>query len=240
MNKLELIWKYQIKNFEQDYLKISEYSTMPNYNIKFIVKNPTIDYNMKIINSTNPITLCIRDSIMMDNHYKENLVHEFTHICDFTFLLNDWEIKDKRKVLSLWSEYHATFLQSLYMIGIEDIKNIDISTLDFSILQKNLLIFIDNIKTYIDCFKWTQNIKYWHNMQICYMYYFGALKALNLFSPHKFSIIPFDFITDKLMENLYQILDKFNTNQSSFIEILKIRNELDKILITYAKEHFWN
>lgn len=59
MNKLELIWKYQIKNFEQDYLKISEYSTMPNYNIKFIVKNPTIDYNMKIINSTNPITLCI-------------------------------------------------------------------------------------------------------------------------------------------------------------------------------------
>ena len=126
------------------------------------------------------------------------------------------------------------------MIGIEDIKNIDISTLDFSILQKNLLIFIDNIKTYIDCFKGTQNIKYWHNMQICYMYYFGALKALNLFSPHKFSIIPFDFITDKLMENLYQILDKFNTNQSSFIEILKIRNELDKILITYAKEHFWN
>lgn len=240
MNKLELIWKYQIKKFEQEFLKISEYSRVPNYNIKFIVENPTIDYKMKIINSTNPITLCIKDSIMMNNHYKENLVHEFTHICDFTFLLNDWEIKDKRKVLSLWSEYHATFLQSLYTIGIIDIKNVNISALDFSILQKNIIIFIDNIKTYIAYFKETQDIKHWHNIQICYMYYFGALKALNLFSKHKFSIIPFDFVTDKSMDNLYKIIDIPSMNQNGFIEILKIRKELDEILITYAKKYFWN
>ncbi len=84
-------WEKQVREFEKEYLSLTKLEQIPIYEIHFIKPTNDISYSMQIINSSKPYILNVNMGFMYltDFDYKETLVHEFTHMIDYSTLLLD-------------------------------------------------------------------------------------------------------------------------------------------------------
>lgn len=84
-------WEKQVREFEKEYLSLTKLEQIPIYEIHFIKPTNDISYSMQIINSSKSYILNVNMGFMYltDFDYKETLVHEFTHMIDYSTLLLD-------------------------------------------------------------------------------------------------------------------------------------------------------
>lgn len=227
--KDKLIWEANIRSFEKQYITMFSIEQMPKYTINFITDaSANIDYVMQIINSKYPYQLNINMGFLRpDYDIYPTLVHEFTHMNDYFTLLNDVDIKYKKNVLSIYSEYHASYQKSIYIFN--------------KLGEKSLLFELDNIikltEESIAIFSNYKTVPNWKAIIDSYMYYYGALVAYNNVSPIKLNCISFDFVMDELLHLFYQIASmSFPDNTGIFEVTNKLKKLSDQKLISILTE----
>ena len=223
--KDKLIWEAKIRAFEKQYISMFSIEQMPKYTINFITDTSVdINYVMQIINSKYPYQLNINMGFLRpDYDIYPTLVHEFTHMNDYFTLLNDADIKYKRNVLSMYSEYHASYQKSIYIFN--------------KLGEKSLLFEVDNIikltEESIAIFSNCKTVPNWKAIIDSYMYYYGALVAYNNVSLIKLNCISFNFVMDELLQLFYQIASmNFPDNTGIFEATAKINNLSEQTLIS--------
>lgn len=190
-------WEKQVREFEKEYLSLTKLEQIPIYEIHFIKPTNDISYSMQIINSSKPYILNVNMGFMYltDFDYKETLVHEFTHMIDYSTLLLDKDEKFRKNVLSLYSEFHATYEQCKYIAQTK--KSIDGKIIYFCNLLNESIIEYNN----------NQTIRNWKAIEEAYMYYYGAIIAFNESSINKYAPQIFDCELDWSMHSFYDMIN---------------------------------
>ena len=200
--KDKLIWEAKIRAFEKQYISMFSIEQMPKYTI----------------NSKYPYQLNINMGFLLLPNYNiyPTLVHEFTHMHDYFTLLNDVDTKYKKNVLSIYSEYHASYQKSIYIFN--------------KLGEKSLLFELDNIiklaEESIAIFSNCKTVPNWKAIIDSYMYYYGALVAYNNISSTKLNCLSFNFIMDEFFQLFYQIA---SMNFPDNTRIFEVTNKLKKI-----------
>lgn len=217
--KDKLIWEAKIRAFEKQYISMFSIEQMPKYTINFITDTSVdVNYVMQIINSKYPYQLNINMGFLLLPNYNiyPTLVHEFTHMHDYFTLLNDVDTKYKKNVLSIYSEYHASYQKSIYIFN--------------KLGEKSLLFELDNIiklaEESIAIFSNCKTVPNWKAIIDSYMYYYGALVAYNNISSTKLNCLSFNFIMDEFFQLFYQIA---SMNFPDNTRIFEVTNKLKKI-----------
>lgn len=223
-HKDKLIWEHNIRNFEKEFLNMFPDMKLPNYKINFIQEIKNINYSMQVEHTKNPMALNINMGYMCDKNfdYKNVLTHEFTHMNDYYSLLNDRNPKFKSKALSLYTEYHATYIQAQYLFS-QNKKSID--CIMQNILESELLI-----QENIESFNKGKDLSSWNGILYGYKYYFGYVDYYNSICK-KYEMKHFDFENDKILYDLYNCLTLHITSDSFWEVCYKIQTLLDKSIL---------
>ncbi len=228
--KDKIIWETEIRNTGKKYELFTE-MILPKYKIKFIDNLENIRYSMQVLNSTTPMTLNVNMGFMLSKSfdYKSTAFHEFTHMCDYTYLLTDKDDKYKKTALSLFSEFHATYIQSLCLLGLSSIHNSKNVLLCVDKLKTEILKYIDLINKNIQQFEKSRKLIYWDSLLKAYMYYYGSIIAYNQnVKQSKMDIISFDFKYNKEMTFFYQILCLNKISEDTLEISYKLKTLLNK------------
>ena len=226
--KDKLIWEHKIRNFEKEFLNMFPDIKLPKYIINFIntLNTPNIKYSMQVQHTKTPMILNVNMGFMLDKDfdYKATLSHEFTHMHDYNTLIKDKEQRYRSKALHLYSEYHATYIQSTYIsLKNETTHNIDI--IEHEIHENELYI-----NESIDKFSKSHKIDDWNDILYGYMYYFGYINCYNYFTNSEHKMSHFNFQNDSDMYNLYNCISIEILNDTFWDLCYKIQLYLDESL----------
>lgn len=226
--KDKLIWEHKIRNFEKEFLNIFPDVKLPKYKINFIntLNTPNIKYSMQVQHTKTSIILNVNMGFMIDKDfdYKATLSHEFTHMYDYNTLIKDKEEKYRSKALHLYSEYHATYIQGIYISSQkETTHNIDI--IEHEIRENELYI-----NESIDKFFKSHKIDDWTDILYGYMYYFGYINCYNYLTNREHKMLHFNFQNDSDMYSLYNCISIGILNDTFWDLCYKIQLYLDESL----------
>lgn len=232
--KEQNIFSAKIHALEKYFIKIYGIDQMPKYTIKYIEPETNESYNMKILNNTSPITLCVSKLLLFKKNYdyKSTVIHEFTHICDYSTLLLDYNEKKRSNVLSLWSEYHATYLQTIYEMGIIN-QNTNEYSLNKDIPQNLILYWNEFIESCINTFKFSCTTLNWSYLINCYMNYFGAISAFNEFVNNKIKPQNFGFILDDIMQQIFIYISSSDDINDISSDLADFKQKLNNMCVSY-------
>jgi len=123
----KLVWEQQIK-IEYDRYKIFiGNNNMPKYKVKFVDRSKNkISYAMESLSYKRPVILNVNMGFMINGknkHCQPTLYHEFTHMWDTENLFSDKDFKERKSVLSLYTEYHASQIESFRFMEFESINS---------------------------------------------------------------------------------------------------------------------
>lgn len=229
----KIIWEAQIRSIGKKYQAFNYIEKLPEYKIRFVSDLKIIKYAMQILNKTNPITLNINIGFMLNKSFDftSTTFHEFTHICDYTFLLNNKDDEYKESALSLYTEFHASYIQSLFLLGISDINNNQKNDISFNKLEEKITNDTILINENIYLYKENINVENFDALLKSYMYYYGAIVAYNNWSKTPKCIKSFDFEFNEQMELFYSAL-KFNVlDEKMLYASYMFRTFFDKSII---------
>ncbi len=223
--KEKLIWEHKIRNFEKEFLSIFPDFKLPTYKINFIdTRNtPNVKYSMRVQHTKSPMTLDVNMGFMINKNfdYKAILSHEFTHMHDFNTLLKDKESQYRSKALHLYSEYHATYIQGIYISQqAQNMQNVDI--IENQIHENELYI-----KESIEHFSQSHKIDDWADILYGYMYYFGYINCYNYLTNSKHQMTHFNFKNDTHMYTLYNFISMKIFEESFWELCYKTQSYLD-------------
>lgn len=238
LNNLKLLWEQQIKNEYIKYQKFIENTNMPKYKVNFVdgTKN-SIGYSMQTFTYTKPIVLNINTGFMIkgNKHCQPVLFHEFTHMFDSKNLFNNKPEEEKTKVLSLYTEYHASqieFLRFMEFESIETKKNIKSSDIfmcfdnQYSVFEyynnKCKLLF-ESIKKY-NKYKTIESYKTVINS---YFYVFGLKSIYDKHIENVEMPLYSECIFNNLIIPFYKLLQNYNVDDL-WDMFLKLKYILDK------------
>ena len=131
MNSLsaqKLLWEQQIKNEYLKYQKFIGSDNMPKYKINFVDGSKRkISYAMEALIYKRPVILNVNMGFMINGqskHCQPTLYHEFTHMLDSENLFKDKDPKERKSVLALYTEYHASQIEFLRFMEFKSINGI--------------------------------------------------------------------------------------------------------------------
>ena len=228
--KEKLIWETKIRKTGIKYESFTGIK-LPEYKIKFIENICDIKYSMQIVNSTSPMILNVNMGFMLNKSfdYQSVAFHEFTHLCDYAYMLIDRDIKYRKTALHLFSEFHASYIESLHVLGLSNIDENPTKPLsEVEALIINRILHIEENILQCQQNKTVENI---YRIIDTYMYYYGSLIAYNQFSSVSQPVRTFDFMFQNDMSMFYELL-KFRNFDERLLEIsYKIKTYIDKKVI---------
>lgn len=123
----KLVWEQQIK-IEYDRYKIFIGNhNMPKYKVKFVDSSKNkISYAMEALSYKRPVILNVNMGFMINGknkHCQPTLYHEFTHMWDTENLFLDKDFKERKSVLSLYTEYHASQIKFFRFMEFDSINS---------------------------------------------------------------------------------------------------------------------
>jgi len=230
----ELTWTHLIHKEVEEYKRFINNSNLPNFKIIFshnTKENP--DYVMRVEAYKRPIILYVNSGYMIDRSfdYKSTLYHEFTHLWDYGNLLKNMPSDEKSKRLSLLTEFHASYVESLFIMGAKTINDIQILEMDkiTGMINNDILL----IKETGEKFTQTKAPKDYDHLLSSYMYYFGRIVAHNI-SGNIITPDSFDNSFDETLHLYFKALE-LNSINDEIIELSgKVKTLLDKIFIEIA------
>ena len=118
VNKIDTI----IYAFYEEYKKIINCYDLPTFQIKYLDGREDKNICFQVFNMIydDPITLVFNIDVIdfYSFDFKVLLVHEFTHIYDYHILKQKYNIDFIRKSYSMYSEYHAVQIETLYQFNL--------------------------------------------------------------------------------------------------------------------------
>lgn len=234
-NKEKLIWEGKIRKVVDPYKEFMHIADFPNFEIKFVI-NPKI--KMKVLNDKKPMVLLV-DLIHLlnkESDYISTLFHEFTHMYDNSTLLLDKEEKYRKSALNLYTEYHASYIQALYLLGVSDISNANKFEVNLNKLFEKMKNQIEEIELRAKIYSEDNLIEKFNDVIKCYMYYYGSLVAYNEYSDERKEIQSFDFVLDTTLREFFKALE-FNIVTDNLFEVShKMQTLADKTVVQRCLE----
>lgn len=231
----ELAWTHLIHKEAEQYKKFVGNDNLPNFKIIYSHNtNEKPNSSMKVDTYKRPSNLYVNSGFMIDKNfdYKSTLFHEFTHLWDSENLLKDITLKEKHKMLYLFTEFHASYIQALIIMGAESI-NFNTQVLDYYKILSTINDDIVLIEEYVEKFNQSKSTENYNGILNSYMYYFGRIVAYNI-SGNNVSPIHFNNSFDEYLHLYYKAL-KLNLINDSIIKLSgSIKTQLDKIFIKIA------
>jgi len=229
-----LAWTHLIYKEAEEYKRFINDNNLPNFKIIFSHNtNEKPNYSMKVDTYKRPSNLFVNSGFMIDRDfdYKSTLFHEFTHLWDSENLLGDIPLSEKHKWLFLFTEFHASYIQALFIMGVETIN--DTQTLQYHKISNVINEDIELINECVERFNQSKNMNDYKGLLDAYMYYFGRIVANNISGN---PIIPENFNNpfDEGLHLYYKAL-KLNLINDSIIKLSRsIKSQLDEIFIKIA------
>lgn len=244
-NTQKLIWEQQISKEYMKYQTFIGDSNMPNFKINFVDnKNMEILYSMEVMTQKIPMILNVNMGFLVGKngkHCQSNLYHEFTHMWDYYNLFHDKDPNERKSVLSLYTEYHASqieFLRFMEFESVKDLKSIDQNNKFYEFdKEETVFEFYDErcqlLSESINNYKNDSSTENYKAVIDSYMYVFG-IKSIydkyidivefpnvnSIFHENIMNIYP--LLQDYQIEELWEIL----LNCSKILDNLHILNSL--------------
>lgn len=232
--KEKIIWEAKIRKAGKEYESFVCIKSLPTYKIKFIEDLENVTYSMQVLNTTRPFILNINIGFMLDKDfdYISTAFHEFTHIYDYSFLLQDKNEEYRKTALPLFSEFHASYIQCLYLLGVSNITDLETKNLSFDKLNHKINSNIFFVNESINKYREQKNVVNFYSIINAYMYYYGSIVAYNQHSKTQKDVLSFNFKFQDDMERFYSIL-KFRVFDDRILEVsYKIKTYFDNVIIT--------
>lgn len=221
LNTQKLIWEKQIRNEQIKFQNFIGDSNMPKYKINFLDnKNFDLSYSMEVLTQKRPMILNVNMGYISGKngkHCQPTLYHEFTHMWDHSNLFQDKDQQERKSVLSLYTEYHASQIQFLRFIELESIKHakhinsndkfyeFDKEETVFEFYNERCQLLFESINNY----KNDNSTKNYKAIIDSYMYVFGIKSMYDKYV----GIIDFpqvDSIFHENILNIYPLLQVYN------------------------------
>ena len=230
----ELAWTHLIHKEAEEYKRFIGDDNLPDFKIIYSHNTNEIpNYSMKVDTYKRPSNLFVNSGFMIDRDfdYKSTLFHEFTHLWDSENLLKDIPLSEKHKSLFLFTEFHASYVQALFLMEAETLYNTQM--LKFHKIANTINEDVDLIKENVEKFNQSKSLDNYKSILNSYMYYFGRIVANNIsgnyISPENFNN-PFD----ESMHFYYKAL-KLNLINDSIIKLSGVvKSQLDEIFVKIA------
>ena len=230
----ELAWTHLIHKEIIEYKRFIGDDNLPDFKIVYSHNtNEKPTYSMKVDTYKRPSNLYVNSGFMIDKNfnYKSTLFHEFTHLWDSENLLKDIPLSEKHKLLFLFTEFHASYVQALLMMGAESINNTQM--LESCKITNVINEDVDLIEEYVEKFNLSKSPDNYKGILNAYMYYFGHVVANNI-SGNNISPKNFNNSFDEGLHLYYSAL-KFNILDDKVIKLSgNVMTLLDKIFIKTA------
>ncbi|WP_395546694.1 MULTISPECIES: hypothetical protein [unclassified Lacrimispora] len=229
----ELAWKHLINKEIGEYKRFIKDDNLPSFNMIFSHNtNEKPNYSMKVDMYKRPSNLYINSAFMIDKNfnYRSTLFHEFTHLWDSENLLLDKDPKVKSSSLCFFTEFHASHIQSLYIMGCNSIDNYENANLNnlFNTTNSNIKL----IEEYQHKYNSTKLIEDYFGLINSYMYYFGNITAKNAISNGNEDIQHFENIFDETLHLYYTAL-KYNIIDDRILDASYGTTELLEALLRH-------
>lgn len=236
LNTQKLIWEQQIKNECIKYQTFIGDSNIPKYKINFVDnKDFSISYSMEVLTQKIPMILNVNMGFMVGKsgkHCQPTLYHEFTHMWDHSNLFQDKDQQERKSVLSLYSEYHASQMEFLRFMEFESVKHtkgidpndkfyeFDKEETVFEYYDERCQLLFESINNYKD----DNSTKNYKAIIDSYMYVFG-IKSMYDKYVGIIDIPQVDSIFHDNIMNIYPLLQDYNIE-----ELWEILLDCSKIL----------
>lgn len=220
-NTQKLIWEQQIKNEYAKYQIFIVDSNMPKYKVDFIDSTKTkVSYSMKVLTQKNPMILNVNMGFLVGEngkHCQPNLYHEFTHMWDHNNLFRDKDQQERKSVLSLYTEYHASQIEFLRFMEFKSIKytkhinsndkfyEFDKEETVFEFYDERCQLLFESINDYKD----DNSAKNYKAVIDSYMYIFGVKSIYDKYIGI-INIPQIDSIFHDNIMNIYSLLQDYN------------------------------
>lgn len=241
LNNLKLLWEQQIKNEYAKYQEFIDDNNVPKYRTNFVDSTKTkVSYAMETLIYKRPVILNVNMAFMINGqnkHCQPTLYHEFTHMWDSENIFKNKEPQERKSVLSLYTEYHASQIGFLRFMNFESVnqnKKIDQNDKFYEFNKEETVFeFYDErcqlLSESINNYEINSSTNNYQAVIDSYMYVFGIK---NIYDKYV-KIIELPQLNSIFHENLiklYPLLQKFSINELWNILLLS-SNALDKIHI---------
>ncbi len=241
LNNLKLLWEQQIKNEYVKYQEFIDDNNVPKYRTNFVDSTKTkVSYAMETLIYKRPVILNVNMAFMINGqnkHCQPTLYHEFTHMWDSENIFKNKEPQERKSVLSLYAEYHASQIGFLRFMNFESVnqnKKIDQNDKFYEFNKEETVFeFYDErcqlLSESIYNYEINSSTNNYQAVIDSYMYVFGIK---NIYDKYV-KMIELPQVNSIFHENLiklYPLLQKFSINELWNILLLS-SNALDKIHI---------
>lgn len=227
----ELAWTLLIHKEAEEYKKFVGNDNLPDFKIIYSHNtNEKPNYSMRVDTYKRPSNLYVNSGFMLNKNfnYKSTLFHEFTHLWDSENLLIELPLNKKSKTLSLFTEFHASYIESLHIMGCKSFENYENASKDM--LKNKINNHIELIYEYQSKYNLTKLAEDYHGLMNGYMYYYGCMVAKSTVFRIEEDIIHFDNIFDETLNLFYSAL-KFNIIDERILNLsYKINILLEELL----------
>lgn len=247
LNAQKLLWEQQIKNEYPKYQVFINNTNMPKYKVNFVDSTKTkISYSMEALIYKRPVILNVNMAFMINGknkHCQPTLYHEFTHMLDAENLFKDKNQQERKSVLSLYTEYHASQIEFLRFMEFESIrhfKSIDKNDKFYEFdKEKTVFEFYDErcqlLSESINNYKIDASTINYKAIIDSYMYVFGIKSVYDKYV----NIIEFpqvDSIFHQNLMDIYPLLQKYKVEELWEI-LLNCNQILDNLHILNSIEN---
>jgi len=203
LHKQKLLWEVKIRKIESHYKKFMEIGDFPEYKINFMNIIPGGRLAAQVNHTKSPMELNVLIGMMVtkEHNLQATLFHEFTHILDYSKVNQNDDILTSKVSLRLYSEYHASYIEGLYLIGAENISSRPQINKEAMMifLNRNKYLIYENIAFYNE----EKSIAKWYDVLDAYMYYYASVSLCNEYLNEQTELIKFDFPCDENLKHLY-------------------------------------
>ena len=212
-------------------------TSFPDFDIEFVVNSKI---NMEVINNKKPMLLLVNWTSILnkDFDYVSTLFHEFTHMHDNSTLLLDKEEKYRKSALNLYTEYHASYVEALYLAGASDVKNSKKFDINVDKLRERIDREITEIKLRAKIYSEENSIENFFDVTKWYMYYYGSLVAYNEYSNKHKEIQTFDFELDSSLKEFFKVLELNIVADKLFEVSYKMQTLADRAAVQKSLESY--
>lgn len=237
INKEKLIWEQKIRKVVKLYKEFMRITSFPDFDIKFVVNSKI---HMEVINDKKTMVLSVNWTSILnkDFDYISTLFHEFTHMHDNSTLLLDKEEKYRKSALKLYTEYHASYIQALYLAGVSDVNNSKMFKINFDKLCERIDREIIEIELRTKIYSEDNSIENFCGVIDYYMYYYGSLVAYNKYSNNYKEIQTFDFELDEPLREFFKVLELNMVTDKLFELAYKIQTAADEVAVLKCLENY--
>lgn len=226
----------------KDFKKFMCYDELPNFVVNYVdsTVSPQINYNAQILPYHKPIILNVNINSIKSENFKATLVHEFTHLYDYSIIskwYTDIEMKDFMK---LYSEYHASQIQILYNYKIvETVQDIvDKTKVKFEWVHLPVQR-AQQYGKYIEKYCNNPSTENFYDMKVTYMYACGASSLLSTILDRPYKMATFINAYKSEMSKIKELLDSVGYKdipEKSILDSVKtLNNKTDEIYIEKVK-----